>query len=280
MKLITWNIQWARGTDGLVDPRRIIDHAKAMADFDVLCLQEVAANFADLDGNDASDQFALFAQMLPGFTAIEGIGVDVDDGRGGRKRFGNLILTRYKVAQALRHLLPWEAAATRNMPRVLVEAVAHTPLGPVRLMTTHLEYSSPVLRAAQIEGIRKAHRMAASRARTPREAGPHTYAPTPNTASAILTGDFNMRPDDPLLARLQAPFDDGAPSLVDLWPAVMGEAPPPPTAFIVDQTYGPSGCLDYVLATPDLAARARRIVCDVETRASDHQPILVEFDVG
>lgn len=280
MKLITWNIQWARGTDDRVDPRRIIEHARAMADFDVLCLQEVAANFPDLDGNDDTDQFALFADMLPGFTAIEGIGVDVDDGRGGRKRFGNLILTRYRVAQALRHLLPWEAAATRNMPRVLVEAVAETPLGPVRLMTTHLEYSSPVLRAAQVEGIREVHRMAACRARTPRVPGPHTYAPTPNTASAILTGDFNMRPDDPALARLMAPFEDGTPPLRDLWPELMDDAPPPPTAFIVDQTYGPPGCLDYVLATPDLAARARRIVCDVDTRASDHQPILVEFDVG
>ncbi len=136
------------------------------------------------------------------------------------------------------------------MPRVLVEAVAETPLGPVRLMTTHLEYSSPVLRAAQVEGIREAHRMAASRAGTPRAPGPHTYAPTPNTASAILTGDFNMRPDDPALARLMAPFEDGTPPLRDLWPAVMGDAPPPPTAFIVDQTYGPPGCLDYVLATP------------------------------
>ena len=40
MKLITWNIQWARGVDNKVDPRRIIDHAREMADFDVLCLQE------------------------------------------------------------------------------------------------------------------------------------------------------------------------------------------------------------------------------------------------
>ncbi|KRD96105.1 hypothetical protein ASE63_11825 [Bosea sp. Root381] len=280
MKLITWNIQWARGTDDIVDPRRIIAHARAMADFDVLCLQEVASNFADLDGNDATDQFALFSELLPGFAAIEGIGVDVDDGQGGRKRFGNLILSRYPVAQALRHLLPWEAASTRNMPRVLVEAVVSAPFGPVRVMTTHLEYSSPVLRAAQVEGIREAHRMAAARARMPRAAGPHTYAPTPSTASAVLTGDFNMRPDDPSLARLKAPFDDGTPPLVDLWPALMGEAPPPPTAFIVDQTYGPPGCLDYVLATPDLAARARSIVCDVDTRASDHQPILVAFDAG
>jgi endonuclease/exonuclease/phosphatase family metal-dependent hydrolase len=277
MKLITWNIQWARGTDDRVDPRRIVDHARAMADFDVLCLQEVADNFTDLDGNDATNQFALFAELLPGFTAIEGVGVDVDDGKGGRKRFGNLILTRYPVAQALRHLLPWEAAETRNMPRVLVEAVAMTPLGPVRLMTTHLEYSSPLLRAAQVEGIRTAHRMATDRHATPRVPGPHTYAPTPTTRSAILTGDFNMRPDDATLARLTEPFESDVPPLVDLWPALHGETPHPPSAFIADQTYGPPGCLDFVLATPDLAERATTIVYDVETRASDHQPILVAF---
>ena len=44
MKLITWNIQWCRGVDGAVDPARIIEHARDFADFDVLCLQEVARN--------------------------------------------------------------------------------------------------------------------------------------------------------------------------------------------------------------------------------------------
>nr|WP_047574175.1 endonuclease/exonuclease/phosphatase family protein [Methylobacterium sp. ZNC0032] len=280
MKLITWNIQWARGVDEKVDPRRIIDHARQMADFDVLCLQEVAANFPDLDGNDRTDQFALFSELLPGFTAIEAIGVDVPDGAGGRKRFGNLILSRLPVAQALRHVLPWEAAATRNMPRVLVEAVVETPFGPIRVMTTHLEYSSPVLRAAQVEGIRHIHRLAAARQATPRLPGPHTYAPTPNAASAILTGDFNMRPDDAGLAQLLAPFEGDVPPLVDLWPVLKGTEPHPPSAFICDQTYGPPGCLDFVLATPDLAKRARSIVYDIETRASDHQPILVEFALG
>jgi len=280
MKLITWNIQWARGVDEKVDPRRIIDHAQQMADFDVLCLQEVAANFPDLDGNDRTNQFALFSELLPGFTAIEAIGVDVPDGEGGRKRFGNLILSRLPVAQALRHVLPWEAAATRNMPRVLVEAVVETSFGPLRVMTTHLEYSSPVLRAAQVEGIRQIHHMAAARQATPRAPGPHTYAPTPNAASAILTGDFNMRPGDPGMAQLLAPFAGDVPPLVDLWPLLKGSEPHPPSAFICDQTYGPPGCLDFVLATPDLARRARSITYDIETRASDHQPILVEFDLG
>lgn len=280
MRLITWNAQWARGMDGRVDPRRIVDHARAMADFDVLCLQEVASNFPDLPGCDGSDQFAAYAALLPGFVAIEGVGVDVDDGAGGRKRFGNLLLTRYPVAQALRHLLPWGAAPSRNMPRMLIEATAMTPLGPIRLMTTHFEYSSGALRAAQVEATREAHRQASARHAAPRVAGPHTYAMTPASPSAILTGDFNMPPDDPLLARLSAPFDDGATApLVDVWRALHGEAAHPVTACVYDQTYGPPACLDFVLATPDLAARARRVVCDVATQVSDHQPVLVEFDL-
>lgn len=280
MRLITWNIQWARGMDGRVDPARVFAHARAMADFDILCLQEVASNFPDLPGADASDQFAAFARLAEGFTAIEGVGVDVDDGAGGRRRFGNLLLSRYPVAQALRHLLPWGAVATRNMPRVLIEAVVMTPLGPIRAMTTHLEYSSPLLRAPQVEALRAAHQAGSARARLPREAGPHTYRLTPASQSAFLTGDFNMSPDDPLIGRLMAPFEDGTAPLVDLWPRAAPSGPRAPTACVYDQTYGPPAALDYVFATPDLAARARAMVCDVDTQVSDHQPLLVAFDLA
>ena len=65
--------------------------------------------------------------------------------------------------------------------------------------------------------------------------------------------------------------------LQSLWESITGKLSNPPSA---DQTYGPPGCLDFVLATPDLAERARSITYDIETRASDHQPILVEFDLG
>src|SRR3977135_1472546 len=51
VKLITWNIQWCRGCDGRVDPARIARVASEMADFDVLCLQEVASNYPDLAGS-------------------------------------------------------------------------------------------------------------------------------------------------------------------------------------------------------------------------------------
>jgi endonuclease/exonuclease/phosphatase family metal-dependent hydrolase len=277
MRLITWNVQWGRGMDGRVDPARVIAHAREMADFDVICLQEVADNFPDLDGNDASNQFATYAALLPGFTAIEGIGLDIADEAGRRKRFGNMILTRYRVPQVLRYTLPWEAAATRNMPRVLIEAVALTPLGPLRLMTTHLEYSSPVLRAAQVEGIREAHRTGVARHATPREPGPGTYAATPASRSAILTGDFNMKPEDAAKARISAPFDGDVPPLLDVWTATRPGEPHPPSFCIYDQTYGAPHTCDFVFATPDLAERVTRIVYDVETKVSDHQPVLVEF---
>ncbi len=71
MKIITWNVQWCRGVDGRVDPARIVAHAKALADFDVLCLQEIANNFPDprLAGSRGENQFAEIAQQLPDFTA-------------------------------------------------------------------------------------------------------------------------------------------------------------------------------------------------------------------
>ena len=78
MKLMTWNVQWCRGVDGVVDPARIVAEAKRLADFDVLCLQEIADNYPDprLAGSDGADQFARISQLLPGFTAVSGIAVD------------------------------------------------------------------------------------------------------------------------------------------------------------------------------------------------------------
>jgi endonuclease/exonuclease/phosphatase family metal-dependent hydrolase len=51
MKLLSWNIQWCRGVDGRVDAQRIAREIRAMADADVICLQEVARNFDTLPGS-------------------------------------------------------------------------------------------------------------------------------------------------------------------------------------------------------------------------------------
>jgi endonuclease/exonuclease/phosphatase family metal-dependent hydrolase len=41
---VTWNIQWGRGVDGRAYLDRIVGHARRVSDFEVLCLQEVAAD--------------------------------------------------------------------------------------------------------------------------------------------------------------------------------------------------------------------------------------------
>ena len=152
MILITWNVQWCRGVDGRVDPARIVAEAKKLADFDVLCLQEIADNFPDprLAGSAGEDQFAVLAALLPGFTAVAGVAVDHPAAGGRRRRFGNLILSRLPVRQAYRHLLPSPIDPGLNgMPRIAVEACVGAPFGDLRVITTHLEYYSGKQRAAK-----------------------------------------------------------------------------------------------------------------------------------
>lgn len=89
MNLVSWNIQWCRGVDGRVDPARIADAARAFADFDVLCLQEVTVNFPGLPGNHGEDQLAELARALPGYTALFGAATDLGGASGQRRQFGN-----------------------------------------------------------------------------------------------------------------------------------------------------------------------------------------------
>ncbi|HJQ58639.1 MAG TPA: endonuclease/exonuclease/phosphatase family protein [Vineibacter sp.] len=277
MKLITWNIQFGVGMDGRNDLARIIAHAGRIADFDVLCLQEVADNFPGLKANRGENQFAEIAALLPGYTAIEGIAVDTPGPDGRRQRFGNMLLSRLPVGQVLRHALPWEADATKSMPRLLVEAVLMAPFGPLRVMTTHLEYYSPKQRTAQVEGIREVHRQACARAARPPLPSDNMFQPHPVGPSAILTADFNMRTSDPSYARLSAPFDGGAPSLLDAWTVRHPGEPHPNSFCIYEQLAGPPHCCDFIFVTEDLAPRVLRVAYDVETQLSDHQPVLIEL---
>lgn len=280
MKLITWNIQWGCGMDGRVDLDRIIATAKTIADFDVLCLQEVADGFYDLAGSTGENQFREIAARLPGFTAVEGVNVDLPGERAGRKRFGNMILSRLPVGRILRHALPWEAdPATRNMPRGLLDVEVMTSGGALRIMTTHLEYFSGLLRQAQIEAITATVRRNVARAMTPPQVAGGTYAMGQGTASTILTGDFNLRADDPARASLITPLASGGAGLHDAWSQLHPGVPHPPSFCIADQTYGPPHCCDFLLVSDDVQQRLRRIQYELETRASDHQPVLLELDI-
>lgn len=279
MKLLTWNIQWGRGMDGRVDLARSVDTMRALGDFDVICLQEVAVNFAGLPGSRGEDDLAELTARLPGYTPIFGVATDLPDGRGGRRRFGNAILTRLPVGQVWRHLLPWPAEIdTPSMQRVLVEAVVDSDVGPLRVMTTHLEYYSQAQRIAQIDAIRRLHREACAvgrRAPMPHEVG-GSFEVFPRPAEAILCGDMNFPATAPERARLLAPFPGREPAFRDAWDVLHpGEAHAPTCGIHPVDFVDQPACFDFVFLTAGLAHRLRAHGIDAVTQASDHQPVWV-----
>ena len=281
MKLLSWNIQWGRGMDGQVDLARILRTIHHLGDFDVICLQEVAVNFPGLPGSQGEDQIAELSAGLPGYTAIYGAATDVSDGRGGRSQFGNAIFSRVPVGQVWRHLLPWQAELdTPSMQRVLVEAVVTTDVGPLRVMTTHLEYYSRRQREVQIDAIRRLHAEAcAMSARSPlaEEVG-GSFEVFPRPAEALLCGDMNFPATVPERSQILTPFADGEPGFRDTWSVLHPGEPHAPTVGIhpVDFVSQPE-CFDFVFVTEGLSKHLTAHGIDAETEASDHQPVWVEF---
>ena len=294
MKLVTWNTQWCCGLDGTVSVARIVERARAMADFDVLCLQEIAQGYDAMPGHPG-DQPAELQALLPGFQIFFGAAVEEFTPAGRRQRFGNLIATRLPVAQVQHHALPWPAdTAVRSMPRMCTVVTLHdAALGPLRVMTTHLEYYSKVQRMAQARALRALHIEASAQAAVPlladRSGSP--FQTKLHTPHAILCGDFNLDADEPEYAVIQEPFKAEAPRdraqtainkivlrLRDAWPIVHANAPHAPTFRLFDRTYGPAPvACDFVFVSDALAPRVQRIEVDLITRASDHQPVLVEL---
>ncbi|MEO8118583.1 MAG: endonuclease/exonuclease/phosphatase family protein [Rhodoferax sp.] len=280
MKLITWNIQWGRGADGRVDLDRIVAHASRVADFDVLCLQEVSAAYPELSGCDGSDQFKGLADRLPAYTAITGVATDTPHPTGGRRAFGNMIFSRYPVLQVWRHLLPWPTdPGVPCMQRIALEATLDTPLGLIGVTTTHLEYYSLRQRAAQIERLRDLHQEAVAQARSPRPgaASEGPFFSVPRAAASILTGDFNCRPESTERMRLLAAMDDDTPPYRDAWELTHHSEPHAPTVGVFDRKQWPDPpfTYDFIFVSEDLAPRVQDTRVDPTSDASDHQAMLL-----
>ena len=284
MKLLTWNIQWGRGIDGRVDLQRIVREVHRIGDFDLLCFQEVSAGYPELEGCDGSDQFAALAARWPRHAAVAGTAVDAPAPGGARRLFGNMIFSRFPVGQVLRHLLPWPAdPGVKSMQRMALEATLDTPLGALRVVSTHLEYYSARQRFAQVERLRELQREGAAQARAarPGSAGDGPFEALPRGAPALLAGDFNFRPDSAEHARLLAPFDDDTPAWRDAWQVAHGEGTPhAPTVGVHDKAQWPEAAFtcDFVFVSDDLAPRVRDVRVDAGADGSDHQPLLLELD--
>lgn len=287
MKLLTWNIQWGRGADGRVDLARIASHIRRLGELDVICLQEVTSGYAELDGNDGTDQFAAIEQLFPEYAALSGFamdcaGSDGSDGGGRRKRFGNMLLSRHPVRQAFRHLLPWPSDPhAPNMQRLALEANIDTPAGLLRVTTTHLEYYSMMQRAAQIARLRELHVEAVMHAREP---GPGKATDGPfsgalRAAPAILCGDCNFKPDSVSRVQLLQFIDAVTPPYRDAWNVLHPGTMHTPTVGLYDKKQWPGEpfTFDYFFVSEDLLPRLRTMTVDTLSDASDHQPLMLEL---
>ena len=295
MKLVTWNTQWCCGNDGVVSPQRIVDGVRALEpDLDVLCLQEISVNYPRLPGNPGHDQVAILRELLPGFQLFFGAAVDEFEG-GERRQFGNLVATRLPVARVEHHPLPWPAdAGVRSMSRMCtVVTVVDPALGPVRIMTTHLEFYSRPQRMAQALALRALHAAACAQAVAPPAPSDDgsPFQTKAHTTEAILCGDFNLQPHEAEYSALQEPFmplvpaaraqdaiNSGAMRLWDSWTVLHGAAPRDPTFCVYDRRYEPAPiACDFVFVSDGLRAHVRSLRVDGLTQASDHQPLALEL---
>jgi endonuclease/exonuclease/phosphatase family metal-dependent hydrolase len=277
MRLVTWNIQAGKGCDGVIDLARIVAVARALADADVFCFQEVSDGFERVGG--AGDQGARLAELLPDYRAVYGAAVETVDQTGRWRRFGNITLSRLPIRQVARHLLPWpRTGEKRSMRRLALDVTVQASFGPVRIVNTHLEFHSAAQREAQIARLLDLQQEASEASLAGGSDHGEPYASQIAAASSILCGDFNFDVTDPQHRQLHGAARPGL-NYRDAWRLCHPDLRHPFTCGIHDHAQWPHGpdCRDFVFVTEDLAGRVCRIEVDGVTAASDHQPVLVEL---
>jgi len=172
VRVLSYNIHHAEGTDGTLDLERIANVIKN-TEADLVALQEV--DYTN-DRTGRVDQAAELAK-LTGLTAVPGDNIDY---RGGR--YGNATLVRGNVLSHKNHPLPsLYEGEQRGVLVTTVEVREGSP--PVRFLCTHLDYrGNDAERLASVKFIGELIEN--------------------DDTPALLAGDLNAVPDSEVLKRL------------------------------------------------------------------------------
>ena len=296
MLVSTYNIQWGKGRDGVVDLTRI---AQTVAEADVIGLQEVERNWREMEH---ADQVQRLVELFPDRHVCFAPSVDIDgsSGEGGRvkgrrRQYGLLVISRWPVLTARTYPLPsYPVHGHLNDSSVLLETVIGHPTAPFRFYVTHLNYVSERQRLLQSRLILDIV------ADAPVQGGPITGPGVPASEygadwiavqkedvpsmprPAILLGDFNMMPNSPEYAVLAGPVgpDYGRLAEQGLFADALTLTGVNENAGI---TYPANGIeqakrIDHIFVTLELAGLVRRAWIDEAADASDHQPVFAELD--
>ena len=284
MRFATYNIQYGFGLDGAYDLGRIAD---AVADADIICMQEVTTHWQACRGDHQPD---VLAGLLNRY-AVYGPGYELDssseDASGKvanlRRGFGNLVLSRWPIVYSRMHSLPRPVDADvpdrkTDFPRCALEAVIDVPDAPLRVVSVHLSHQSRIQRLSQVAVLRSL--MLELPAESPLwklsrpEVDPWSEGrPVPPVnVPTLIAGDFNFQPGDP---EYDAMLDSraGLP-VADAWTAC--DIPGKRVKTCVESD-GSRSVLDYVFTTPGLAPAITGASVRNQFEGSDHFPLVVDF---
>ena len=289
MKLVSYNIQYGRGHDGVFDLERI---AGAIAGADVIALQEVERYW---QRSGMRDQPREIADLLGDYHWIYGAGVDLDasvrdgDGRlqNRRRQFGNMLLCRRPILASRNHLLPkYASLGPMSVQRSALEGVIETGRGRLRVYSVHLTHLSAETRMPQVETLLDIHQRAPVEGAALCGAGikeewTQDGVPPPLPGEAIFMGDFNMEPDSGEYARITGPVSPyggritNPHGFVDAWVAAGNQELDGVTADID----GRDVRLDYCFVSASVGDAITSARIDSQAAGSDHQPMWVEIDL-
>lgn len=285
MRLVSYNIQYGRGRDGVFDLKRI---AAAIAGADVIALQEVERYW---QRSGMCDQPAEIADLLPEYHWVYGAGVDLDasaDGvRNRRRQFGNMLLCRRPILSSRNHLLPkYASLGPMSIQRNALEGVIETGRGLLRVYSVHLTHLSAETRMPQVETLLDIHQRApvegaALSGGGLKEEWTRDGMPPALPGEAIFMGDFNMEPDSEEYVRITGPVSPyggritNPHGFVDAWVAA-GNAERDGVSADID---GREVRLDYCFVSASMRAAITGARIDGQAAGSDHQPLWVEIDL-
>ena len=289
MKLVSYNIQYGRGRDGVFDLERIAD---SIAGADVIALQEVERYW---QRSGMCDQPRAIAGLLGEYHWIYGAGFDVDAGsreasgrvRNRRRQFGNMLLCRQPIWSSRNHLLPkYASLGPMSIQRSALEGVIESGRGWLRLYSVHLTHLCAETRLPQVETLLDLHRRAPVEGAALSGGGLKDEwiqdgLPPPLPGVAIMMGDFNMEPDSEEYTRFTGPVSSyggrvtNPHGFVDAWVAA-GNAERDGVTAEID---GREVRLDYCFVSAALGEHITAARIDSQAAGSDHQPLWVEIDL-
>lgn len=288
MKLVSYNIQYSLGKDGVYDLERIIE---AISGADIIALQEVTRNFSQVPD---ADQPGRIAALLPDFHWIYGPPVDLDasvrdaDGHLINKRFqfGNMLLSRWPILSSRLLLLPRMRTYDKMNPQcAALEGVIDCPAGPLRVYSVHLNYLNSAERMAQIDYLLP------KLLQMPREGGAVSGAEGqwPEIREVVLSedfvvlGDYNLTPESREYSRIVGEPDYYygsrivAQHLVDMWVQAGNPLNEGVTWYDESKNFQSGLRLDYGFVSAGLSNKVKSAWIDDAAVGSDHQPTWFEL---